>query len=169
MAQAAAKPMREIFTPGEKTQIVKLRFNTPLETETKYGTRYQYTIETPTSRDAVMWLNAAQKEAIEATGAKAGDEIAIAHTARGKWEISKVEEEPEPQACEQARITGTDHPGESFPLADSAAIALRAAARAAHQIECEMQKQFGRRMEFTTEDIRSFAQSIWNQERGGRK
>lgn len=172
---------REVIRPGESPVIVSLKFDEPLEVEGQFGTQFQYAC-TLEGKDAVMWLPREAKLAIENAGAKRGDEIAIAKRKEGRrnvWQVQKVEEEPLP--AEPAQPAAAPHAnGNAYrdaqpkaeikslmpsseaererdqELARIAEISMRAAAIACRRTGQEFA------LEFSAEDVRGYAQSIFN-------
>jgi len=93
---------REVITPivGQRT-FVRLDYDEPKERQGRYGLEYQYTLNNNT---AIMWLDGKAKEAIERTGARAGDEISILKGKQGRantWQIELVSDATEPPQTQE--------------------------------------------------------------------
>lgn len=90
-----AAGQREVirFQPGVP-QVVMLSFDEGVQVDGRYGPQWQYFLE----GSRIMWVDPEVHERIQATGARAGYELAITkHSAPGKktrWEVARLEEEP---------------------------------------------------------------------------
>jgi hypothetical protein len=165
---------REVLRPEiGRPLIVKLDYSDPVQREGQYGVDYQYTVN---DNAGIMWLPKEAKEAIERAGARAGDEIAITKGKQGKrntWQVDVVEDEPAPaqqprrapspqtqrqqtRGAAARAAEASDHPGESWPLADTWVMCLRNAAIALTRFRDEAKPQ-GFEFEFSSDDVRSLA------------
>lgn len=93
---------REVITPtaGNRT-FVRLDYDQPKESQGRHGTQWQYTLNENT---AIMWLDDAAKKAVDASGARAGDEICILKGKNGRyntWDIQVVNDATEPPPEQQ--------------------------------------------------------------------
>lgn len=94
---ASGSAAREKVTfPANVTQFVTLEFDAPQEVAGRGGPQAQYFL----GSQRIMWLDLEVAQAITATGARAGDEVAITkrETLAGgrksiQWEVEKVEDE----------------------------------------------------------------------------
>lgn len=87
--------------PLNEPVVLKLDYNDGVLRAGQFGDQYQYTFDAGTR---IAWLDPEVRTLIQKSGAKAGDEIAIAkREAKGQggrrrvtWEVERVEEEPQP-------------------------------------------------------------------------
>lgn len=171
---------RELLRPQTNVPlIVRLDFGADgVPREGRTGTDYMYTVNDDA---AIMFLPPQAAAAIRATGAQAGDEIAIVKRgagARATWEVERVEEEPadayEPpppprqQPARSAPATPTRQPqpqAQQPPAGQQAAASqLAGALCAAIDATIEAQRYAARKtlaLQFAPEDIRAFALSIY--------
>lgn len=95
---------REILRPQVNIPLVlKLDFGPEgSEREGKFGPQWMYTVN---DDQAILFLPVEGRSAILASGAEAGDEIALCKRAKGRWEAQRVSdaaevpEEPKPAAA----------------------------------------------------------------------
>ncbi|HEU0139869.1 MAG TPA: hypothetical protein VFQ79_09175 [Bryobacteraceae bacterium] len=164
------------FTPGE-TVILALEFDPPADPRPgRFGDQYMYWF----AGDKVAWLDPPVHAQIVATGARAGDEIAITRAEvrngarkRVEWQVQRVEDEPADAYTRQLppehRPTPPTAPAQPAaeprqvapprPTAELAS-ALIAAIDAAGVAERYAREQ-GLAIRFTGEDIRALANAIF--------
>ena len=178
---------REIIHPQTATDqpLIVLLDRGPegIQREGKFGIDFQYTLN---EDSAVMWAKKELRDAIVASGAQAGEEIAIQAIKRGtrtSWQVQRVEEEPNPAAAppprtqrqqeapahgtRETKANGNGHAPDAAPTREPArpgaailASALYTAIDAAIAAE-EYARAKSFALKFSRDDIRALAISLY--------